>query len=81
MITSSARIDGRTLDQLRPVTITPDFLKTAEGSVLIEAGNTRVLCAATVEDSTPPFLRNTGKGLGHGRVLHAAARHRHKNAA
>lgn len=61
-MSSSARIDGRTLDQLRPVTITPDFLKTAEGSVLIEAGNTRVLCAATVEDSTPPFLRNTGKG-------------------
>ena len=56
------RTDGRAPDQLRPTTITPDFLKTAEGSVLIETGNTRVLCAATVEDSTPPFLRNTGKG-------------------
>ncbi len=56
------RTDGRSPDQLREVRITPDYLKTAEGSVLIEAGNTRVLCAATVEDSTPPFLRNSGKG-------------------
>lgn len=56
------RTDGRTPDQLRETQITPDYLKTAEGSVLIEVGNTRVLCAATVEDSTPPFLRNTGKG-------------------
>ena len=56
------RRDGRAPDQLRETRITPDYLKTAEGSVLIEAGNTRVLCAATVEDSTPPFLRNTGKG-------------------
>lgn len=59
---SFSRIDGRGVDQLRPTSITPDFLKTAEGSVLIETGNTRVLCAATVEDSTPSFLRNTGKG-------------------
>lgn len=56
------RVDGRSIQELRPTTITPDFLKTAEGSVLIEAGNTRVLCAATVEEGTPPFLRNTGKG-------------------
>lgn len=42
--------------------ITPDYLLTAEGSVLIEAGNTRVLCAATIEETVPPFLRNTGKG-------------------
>src|SRR3954452_20602599 len=56
------RTDGRSANQLRKIKITPDYLMTAEGSVLIEAGNTRVLCAATVEDSTPPFLRNTGKG-------------------
>jgi ribonuclease PH len=56
------RVDGRRADQLRPTTITPDFLVTAEGSVLIEAGNTRVLCAATIEDSVPGFLRGTGKG-------------------
>jgi ribonuclease PH len=56
------RKDGRQNNQLRPTKITPDYLMTAEGSVLIEVGHTRVLCAATVEDSTPPFLRGTGKG-------------------
>src|SRR3974377_809792 len=56
------RIDQRRPDQMRPVNITTGYLLTAEGSVLIEVGNTRVLCAATVEDMVPPFLRNTGKG-------------------
>jgi ribonuclease PH len=56
------RTDGRQANELRPTRITPDYLMTAEGSVLIEAGNTRVLCAATVEDSVPGFLRGTGKG-------------------
>lgn len=56
------RSDGRNPDQLRPTKITPDYLVTAEGSVLIEAGNTRVLCAATIEDSVPGFLRGSGKG-------------------
>lgn len=56
------RIDGRAADQLRATKITTDFLMTAEGSVLMEAGNTRVLCAATVEDTVPGFLRGTGKG-------------------
>ncbi len=56
------RIDGRIEDQLRPTKITPDYLMTAEGSALIEVGHTRVLCAATVEDTVPPFLRGTGKG-------------------
>lgn len=56
------RADRRQPDQLRPTTITPDYLVTAEGSVLIEAGNTRLLCAATVEDTVPGFLRGTGKG-------------------
>lgn len=56
------RNDHRHPDQLRRTRITPDYLVTAEGSVLIEIGNTRVLCAATVEDSVPAFLRNTGKG-------------------
>src|SRR5215472_17598983 len=56
------RIDGRRFDQLRPTKIVPDYLLTAEGSVLIEAGNTRVLCAATIEDSVPSFLRGTNKG-------------------
>jgi len=56
------RPDGRSPSQLRPVQITPGYLKTAEGSVLITVGNTHVLCAASVEASVPPFLRNSGKG-------------------
>ena len=56
------RPDGRRPDELRPVEISPNYLKTAEGSVLITFGNTQVLCAASVETSVPPFLRNTGKG-------------------
>jgi ribonuclease PH len=56
------RPDGRTPDQLRPVRIATDYLLTAEGSALIEFGNTRVLCAATVEETVPSFLRNSGKG-------------------
>ena len=56
------RTDGRAADQLRSLKITTDYLITAEGSVLIEVGHTRVLCAATVEDTVPAFLRNTGKG-------------------
>jgi len=56
------RIDQRKPDQIRPVKITPGFLLTAEGSALIEIGQTRVLCAATVEEAVPSFLRGTGKG-------------------
>jgi ribonuclease PH len=56
------RNDGRAAAQLRPTTLTPGFLVHAEGSVLIEVGRTRVVCAATVEDRVPPFLRNSGKG-------------------
>jgi ribonuclease PH len=56
------RADGRTPDRLRKVTITPDFNKYAEGSCLIELGNTKVICTASVEDAVPNFLRNTGNG-------------------
>src|ERR1700685_2562689 len=56
------RSDNRTPDQLRPVNIIPDFISTAEGSALIEMGNTRVICTASVEESVPAFLRNSGKG-------------------
>jgi ribonuclease PH len=56
------RTDGRQLNEPRGVKITTGYLVTAEGSALIELGHTRVLCAATVEDATPPFLRNAGKG-------------------
>src|SRR5215510_1184039 len=56
------RSDNRPANQLRDTKITPNYLEHAEGSVLIEAGRTRVICAASVEDRVPPFLRNTGKG-------------------
>jgi ribonuclease PH len=59
---SFARTDGRAHDELRPIRITPGFLPYAEGSVLIEMGNTRVVCAASLEDRVPPFLRNSGQG-------------------
>jgi len=59
---SFARTDGRAPDELRPARITPGFLPYAEGSVLIEMGNTRVVCAASLEDRVPPFLRNSGNG-------------------
>jgi ribonuclease PH len=56
------RIDNRRPDQMRPVRITTRYLMTAEGSALIEVGNTRVLCAASVEETVPQFLRGTGRG-------------------
>ena len=62
MTKSSQRVDGRRLAELRPVTIKRGYLKNAEGSALIEMGGTRVLCAATVEERVPPFLRNSGRG-------------------
>lgn len=56
------RIDGRELDQLRPVKITRNYLKHAEGSVLIEMGDTKVICTASVEEKVPPFLKGQGRG-------------------
>ena len=56
------RSDSRNPDQLRPVKITPEFITTAEGSALIEVGNTRVICTASIEETVPAFLRNSGKG-------------------
>ena len=56
------RPDGRTINEMRPVSIQTGYLATAEGSALITVGHTRVLCAATVEDGVPPFLRGSGKG-------------------
>ncbi|HWT00823.1 MAG TPA: ribonuclease PH [Pyrinomonadaceae bacterium] len=59
---SFARTDGRLADQLRQVRITPGFLPYAEGSALIEMGDTRVICSASIEERVPPFLRNRGQG-------------------
>lgn len=56
------RIDGRKPTQLRALKITPSYIKTADGSVLIEAGDTKVICTAKLEERVPPFLRNSGKG-------------------
>jgi ribonuclease PH len=56
------RSDNRSPEQLRPVTITPEFISTAEGSVLMEMGNTRVICTASIEETVPQFMRNSGKG-------------------
>lgn len=56
------RIDGREPGSMRPVKVSTNYLMTAEGSVLIEVGNTRVLCAASIEESVPGFLRGSGKG-------------------
>ncbi|HEY7710066.1 MAG TPA: ribonuclease PH [Candidatus Entotheonella sp.] len=56
------RGDGRRPDELRPVTITPNVNKYAEGSVLIQMGDTHVLCTASVEESVPPFMRDRGEG-------------------
>ena len=56
------RTDGRRWDELRPLKITRSYLKNVEGSVLIEMGDTKVICAVTVEESVPPFLRGKNKG-------------------
>src|SRR5471030_2021939 len=56
------RSDQRPADQLRDTTLIPEYTIHAEGSVLISAGNTKVICTASVEDRVPPFLRNSGKG-------------------
>lgn len=56
------RQDGRLFDQLRKTVITPNYIKNADGSVLIEVGDTRVICTASLEEKVPVFLKNTGQG-------------------
>jgi ribonuclease PH len=58
----SARADGRALDELRPLTITPGYIRSATGSVLFEQGETRLICTAMVEESVPPWMRGRGTG-------------------
>src|ERR1051325_12008700 len=58
----TTRADGRSPNEMRRVTITPNFTKHAEGSVLMDVGDTRVICTASVQDKVPPFLYRTGKG-------------------
>lgn len=56
------RNDGRAFEEMRPVKITRNYIKHAEGSVFIEVGDTKVICTATVEEKVPPFLKGEGKG-------------------
>jgi ribonuclease PH len=56
------RLDGRANDELRPLKITRNFIKYAEGSCLIEMGDTKVICTASVEDKVPVFLKGSGQG-------------------
>ncbi len=56
------RIDGRRNNELRPVKITRNYIKHAEGSVLIESGDTKVICTASIDEKVPPFKKNTGEG-------------------
>src|SRR3972149_1141871 len=58
----TVRQDGRAAAQLRPVRITRDYLPHPEGSVLVEFGDTKVICTASLEDKVPPFLKGQGKG-------------------
>jgi ribonuclease PH len=60
--TTKTRADGRSPNEMRRVVITPNFTKHAEGSVLIDVGDTRVICTASVQEKVPPFLYRTGKG-------------------
>lgn len=57
-----SRVDGRAPSEMRPVKIARGFMPNAEGSCLVEFGNTKVICTATVEDRVPPFLKNSGRG-------------------
>jgi len=61
-MSGKARNDGRAVDELRPVSIRTNFIKHAEGSALIEVGDTRVVCTASVQEKVPPFLYRTGRG-------------------
>ena len=62
MATKSGRPDGRLPHQLRPVKLTRGVMKFADASCLVEWGDTRLICTATVEEKVPPFLRNSGTG-------------------
>ena len=61
-MSGKSRNDGRAVDELRPVSIRTNFIKHAEGSALIEVGDTRVVCTASVQEKVPPFLYRTGRG-------------------
>ncbi len=81
---SKVRHDGRASDELRPVIIRPHYIKHAEGSVLIEMGDTKVICTASVEEKVPPFLYRSGKGwvtAEYGMLPRATNERTHREAA
>src|SRR5580765_972631 len=59
---AATRADGRSADQLRPVTFTPGFIRNADASVLVEAGGTRLICTASLEPGVPRWLEGKGRG-------------------
>ncbi len=65
---------GRSANQVRPVTLTRNYTKHAEGSVLVEFGDTKVLCTASIEEGVPRFLKGQGR-VDHRRVWHVASRY------
>ena len=75
------RSDNRSPDQLRPVVLTPEFITTAEGSVLIEVGNTRVICTASIEETVPNVHAQLGKRLDLERIQHASPLHANPDSA
>jgi len=75
------RHSGRAPDELRRVSFVRRHARHAEGSVLVEFGDTQVLCTASVEDTVPPFLRGQGPGLDHRRVRPCCARHAYAHGA
>lgn len=80
----TTRIDGRAADELRPVTLRPNYIRHPEGSVLIEVGDTKVICSATVEEKVPSFLYRTGKGwvtAEYGMLPRATNERTHREAA
>lgn len=66
---------GRSANQVRPVTLTRNYTKHAEGSVLVEFGDTKVLCTASIEEWRPTFSERTRTGVDHRRVWHVASRY------
>ena len=74
---SDQRIDGRKADELREVKFTKDFITTAKGSVLVEMGNTRVICTASVDESVPGWMRypECARWMGDGGIQYAARSH------
>ncbi len=77
----TARTGGRRADELRPLSIARHYSRHAEGSALIECGETRVLCTASVEETVPQFLKGKGPGLADRGIRHAAAGDQHAHAA